>query len=39
MANSNLEVEVTCGLNVDVQSADFALKMVTELKKTHCLIE
>lgn len=28
MANSNLEVEVTCGLNIDTESADFALKAV-----------
>ena len=28
MANSKLEVEATCGLNVDAQSADFALKAV-----------
>lgn len=28
MANSNLEVEVTCGLNIDAESADFALKAV-----------
>lgn len=28
MANSNLEVKVTCGLNIDTESADFALKAV-----------
>ncbi len=28
IANSNLEVEVTCGLNIDALSADFALKAV-----------
>lgn len=28
MANTKLEVKVTCGLNIDAQSADFALKAV-----------
>lgn len=28
MANSNLEVKVTCRLNIDTESADFALKAV-----------
>ena len=28
MANNKLEVEVTCGLNIDPQSAEFALKAV-----------
>lgn len=28
MANNNLELEVTCGINIDTQSAELALKAV-----------